>query len=324
MIKLTELNLQQLAYPALATELVRINESIDWEALEKDRKDSGLVSIIVVSLDNLYLTIRCIESIIKAKTNAKFEIILLSNGSKPYISNGFKTFYQGYEHLTLIESNQNLNFALGNNIAFSKARGDICVFINNDTYVTDFWLDNLVNKLKDEKIKAVQPTLLYPDGSLQNIGIVFSEKSILGYPLYARSVVADVSLVKDRFVKAVTGACMAVRSTDFARVKGFDPIFINGQEDVDLCLRLIQKSKDVCFCTKDSVVYHDEAKTPGRGKYIVENRLAFIKRWQGKIEADDKKYFEKDGFIAKGWQPDFDEKISKELIIYRPILEKTN
>ena len=40
---------------------------------------------------------------------------------------------------------------------------------------------------------------------------------------------------------AVTAACCLVRSKDFLKIGGFDEIYINGCEDVDLCLRFNRK-----------------------------------------------------------------------------------
>ena len=40
---------------------------------------------------------------------------------------------------------------------------------------------------------------------------------------------------------ALTGAALAVRFTDLVRPSGFDPVFRNGMEDVDLCLRLARQ-----------------------------------------------------------------------------------
>ena len=80
---------------------------------------------------------------------------------------------------------------------------------------------------------------------------------------------------------AVSGACMALRSQDFAELNGFDPIYVNGQEDVDLCLRLNQKYQMMSCCVAStSTVVHHESRTTGRYKFAINNRKTFVKKWK--------------------------------------------
>lgn len=68
---------------------------------------------------------------------------------------------------------------------------------------------------------------------------------------------------RSRRFQAVTGACMALRAQDFAEQQGFDPIYINGQEDIDLCLRLNGRYKRAaCWVAAGSVVIHHESNPP--------------------------------------------------------------
>lgn len=320
----TRKNLRLLGYRALGRQLTRINKSyIDWNKLaSKNAHTNGLVSIIVLCLDNLELTERCVESIFKAKTEVKFELLLVNNGSRAETIIGLRKLQNRHPSLRLIHSEQNLNFALGNNVGFSNAKGSVCIFLNNDTYVTDFWLDKLISPLGLKDIMAVQPALYFPEGDVQNIGIVFSKNSTLGYALYANSKSSGEAVVKNRRFQAVTAACIAVSSTDFALVEGFDPLFVNGQEDVDFCLRLINQTGGMCYCTKDSVVYHDEGRAVGRGRYYVENRLRFVERWRDKIKPDDERFYCEDGFVVKKWLVDSEANKRRGIEIYFPALEK--
>ena len=48
----------------------------------------------------------------------------------------------------------------------------------------------------------------------------------------------------------VTGACMLVSRLAFERCGGFDTAYVNGLEDVDLCLRLGEPGGEVQLCHK--------------------------------------------------------------------------
>ena len=178
--------------------------------------------------------------------------------------------------------------------------------MNNDTLVEDYWLDKLYARLQaDAAAVAVQPRLLYEDRSIQCVGVVFADHQVIGYPIY-QGVQPDepTYLAHHNKFKAITAACMAVRAVDFARVKGFDCHFINGQEDIDLCLRLCDTSEKYCSVVHDCNIIHLESKTPNRGKYIRQNRQFFAQRWRSSMVSDDKSYYSQDNGIA--WQRDSD------------------
>ncbi len=63
----------------------------------------------------------------------------------------------------------------------------------------------------------------------------------------------------------VHGACLAVLAGDFAaRLDGFDPRFVNGQEDIDFCLRLTETGKGASVVPQSTVI-HLEGKTQRGG-----------------------------------------------------------
>ena len=50
--------------------------------------------------------------------------------------------------LVVVANTTNAGFAAGNNLAAARARGDVLVFLNNDTVVVDGWLEKLVGHLE--------------------------------------------------------------------------------------------------------------------------------------------------------------------------------
>ena len=74
-----------------------------------------------------------------------------------------------------------------------------------------------------------------------------------------------------------------MRANEVAELHGFDPVFVNGCEDVDLCLRATERFGGHFAVEPDSVVEHRESKTPGRMRRIRENRRILLERWAGRI-----------------------------------------
>ena len=62
---------------------------------------------------------------------------------------------------------------------------------------------------------------------------------------------------------AVTAACCLLRRKDFIGVGGFDEVYINGCEDIDLCLRMGIEGFSH-FLVHDSVVSHVRCASEGR------------------------------------------------------------
>jgi GT2 family glycosyltransferase/glycosyltransferase involved in cell wall biosynthesis len=296
---------------------------IDWRSLAARTGREPLVSVIIPVLDQPDLTRACLQSLVQTDAGMPFEIICADNGSGPATAQVLAQF--SLKHgakcrvLTLAE---NHHFALGCNYGFAQARGKWVVFLNNDTTVTEGWLSALVGPLQSPEVMAVQPRLLFPDGTLQCGGVVFSALQDLGYPLYAGLPGNEPCANRPRDLQAVTAACMALRAEDFARSKGFDPEFINGQEDVDLCLRLTAPRGRVCRYEPSATVLHHEGKSARRYAHTPQNRRTFLNRWRGRIRPDDREHYEADGFTVSGYQVDSATNQELGIAIYRPVLSK--
>ena len=293
---------------------------IDWNIEHKKSKNDSLISIVIPVYGQAELTDNCIESILEKNAGSNYEIIIVNNGQDENDIISLNKWNK-FPNIKIIHNEENLNFALGCNLGFSRSIGSKVVFLNNDTTVTDDWLKNLVLPLENENISITQPKLLYPDGNLQCMGVVFSDKSKLAYPIYQNQDVPKRVLEENKFFNAVTGACLAVSSEDFALVRGFDTHYINGQEDIDFCLKLNRLKKTKAMYVASSTVYHYEGKSTGRGKFVVNNRKYFINKWKNKIIQDDQEHYQMDGADVTQWE--LDSKVFKEMGIenYIPVIK---
>jgi GT2 family glycosyltransferase len=320
----------RMSFDLKGDKLTSLNEEmIDWGKLRRKKYKKNLVSIIVLVYGQLELTQRCIKSIYDTKNSSNVELIVVNNGSTIETAKGLRKLKEQYPDIKLIQIERNLNFALGNNIGFQFASGESVVFLNNDTYVTDEWLDTMLSDFRRNMAIFAQPTLLYPDGSIQSSGVGFSPLNSLGYAVYAHMRMSQRGMsVKSntRHVRAVTGACLLIKSKDYAVLKGFDPLYINGQEDVDLCLRAsrLYEGKETQGVVSTAIIYHDESKAPGRGKYVSFNRRLYLKRWAsygGSLS--DEEIYERDNYRVREWAADDKDMEIEGIAIYRPVLERS-
>ncbi len=200
------------------------------------------VSIIIPSKDNAATLKTCIDSIILYTENIEYEIIVADNGSKQDKTIRYLREIDKIDTVTVISLPGPFNFSKINNDARKHAKGDVLVFLNDDTkIITGEWLIELVSVARRPDVGAVGALLLYPDGSVQHAGVLLG----VGGPAdHAFRYLAGESrgyldlLRCRREVTAVTGACLAVSAGHFDSVGGFDEMLMVTCNDVDLCLRL--------------------------------------------------------------------------------------
>lgn len=311
---------ERIAATAMQLELAAKGQKlVDWDSLASDlvARKAGRTSIIICAYNNAGITRKCLASLLDGAIGEDDEIILVDNGSDPESFAPVAEFARNHGRIRFIENGENLNFAIGNNIGFAASTGEHVVFLNNDTEVHKGWLPPLIEELADPHVLGTQPRLTFPDGNIQCAGVVFSGRSPLGYSLYS-DIPGDSPLgLKKRYLRAVTAACIAMRARDYAAVRGFDPIYINGQEDVDLCLRLGRGEARFLYVPQSRVTHH-EGKTAGRGKHVLANRRVFVARWQGKYDRDDHICYAADDMHAQDYVFDNEELTAEGIELWRP------
>jgi len=248
-------------------------------------------SIIIPIFNQLDYTQKCLESIFLYGSKYDFEIIVVDNAS----TDGSKEYLLGLgNRIVAIYNEKNLGFAKACNQGAGIAQGEYLLFLNNDTVVTNNWLDILVKELDNNMdVAIVGPKLLYPDNTIQQAGVVF-KRNKQPYHIYHREKGEQPYVNKKRRFQCLTAACFSIRSNVFKAVNGFDESYQNGYEDVDLCLKVGELGFGILYCP-ESVVYHYAGVSAGRHSHDKNNRELFLKRWGQKIRIDHADFMAEDG-----------------------------
>jgi O-antigen biosynthesis protein len=247
-------------------------------------------SLIIPIYNNKEYTEKCLNSIFNFGANSKFEIIVVNNGS---IDGSAEYLSELNDKITVIQNDENLGFAKACNQGAKIAQGEYLLFLNNDTVVTRGWLDILVQEMdNNENIAIIGPKLLYPDGTVQSAGVVFDEEK-WPHHIYTKEKGTELFVNKKREFQCLTAACFLIRKSIFNQFGGFDESYLNGLEDLDLCLKVRELGLGILYCP-ESVVYHYESVTEGRSNYDERNCQIFYSRWKDKIVVDYKKYLIED------------------------------
>ncbi|WP_430913974.1 glycosyltransferase [Methylobacterium sp. sgz302541] len=221
-----------------------------------------LVSIVIPTRDNHALLAACIDSILTRSTYATIEIAVLDNGSEEPATRAALARLAKREKVSVISDPRPFNYSAINNLGAAATRGEILLFLNDDTeVVTPDWLERLIGYAQRPHVGAVGARLHFPDGTIQHCGVV----NLLdgpGHAFYRRDGGKPADFGRDTLDYdwlAVTGACLAVERGKFERVGGFDESLPVAYNDVDLCLRLHEAGLYNVVCQAARLVHHESA-----------------------------------------------------------------
>jgi len=218
-----------------------------------------LVSIIILSYNGMSYLENCLDSIENQDyPQDKREIIVADNGSTDNSVSLLKTKYK--DAVTLLEYGINHGFARGNNLAVEHAKGDLLVFLNQDTIVERKWLSGLVGGIVSSDFDVCHSNMLLPrNGEFKNVYTKESPRNIYYYELntfgYVEQIIRDHSngIIKTRFL---SGACFIIKRGVIETLRYlFDEDFGSYNEDMDLGLRLVHSGFKIGV-VPTSVVYH--------------------------------------------------------------------
>ena len=234
-----------------------------------------LVSLIICSR-NAALLSRCLEGIWKNTTYAHRETVIVQHKTR---DNAAMDALLATLQCTRVPYAGPFHYARMNNAGAEAARGEILVFLNDDVLpLTAEWLELLVGQAQRPEIGAVGAKLVYPSGTVQHAGIVLGMMDATGHPwrgTFGSSWWPWLDCARN--ASAVTGACLAIRKSVFLELGGFDLDFPVNYNDVDLCLRLRERSYQV-ICEPGALLRHDESRTRMPGTHSEEREL-FLQRW---------------------------------------------
>lgn len=246
------------------------------------------ISIIIPVYNNLQLSINCINSIAELSFYKNdLEVIIVDDGS----DDGTAIYFTGFEKennwLIYHRNSSNLKFARSCNEGAKVARGQFIVFLNNDTLVTINWDKILLDTIENDRDTwMVGAKLLYPNSMIQHAGVYLPELTGVSFGHVYNGFPSDFPPANiGKEVQCVTAACMIMRREDFLAIGGFDTGFINGSEDIDLCLRIVDKGKKIVYQPQCEII-HLESKSEGRFDQSSQNSARLFERWKGKVRSD--------------------------------------
>jgi GT2 family glycosyltransferase len=250
------------------------------------------VAILIPTRDRLELLRACIESI-EPTLSSRAEIIIIDNESREADTLAYFRDFENNPDRKMLPVPGPFNFSKLCNAGARETNARVLIFLNNDTTVLAAdWIARLCHFAIRPECGAVGARLLYPSGRVQHAGVVVGVGGYAGHIDLHLAGNADGQFERarrDHSLLAVTGACLAVERTKFEAVGGFDeenlPVDLN---DIDLCLRLVEKGWRTIYAAGAELMHHESAsrgRKPGSSRYR-KHKAYFAARWRTARRAD--------------------------------------
>jgi GT2 family glycosyltransferase len=189
-----------------------------------------LVDIVVLCHNRADITMPFLENLRENTKGVPYSLTVMDNGSTDSTRTMLKWFKANTRKwnprarfkdfpFRYIKDRGNLGFAGGNNYAAKKGKARWILFINNDAFPEDpHWLSSLLACGKSNAYDAMGPT----------------SDMVFGLQLQK----FDKDWPSHHPAKFLSGFCFLVKRKAFERVNGWCEKFFNGDEDLDISIRL--------------------------------------------------------------------------------------
>jgi len=242
--------------------------------------------------NRLDLTKLCLESLRRSLAGVDYEILIVDDLSTDGTREFLQTLRAPYR---VFLRERKGSFAMNNNLAAREARSERLLFLNNDTELAPGWYQPMREALTHTPDAGfignhqTNPATRRYD----HLGVVFAPwLTPTHYGQHFARVPAELRAGCSPW-SAVTAACCLTHRDTFWAAGGFDEAYVNGCEDIDLCLRMHRLGRRHYVANGSKIVHH-KGSSPGRKKFNDVNLERLKATWSDYIRQN---FVEKDARI---------------------------
>jgi GT2 family glycosyltransferase len=251
-------------------------------AASEDASYDPLVSIVVVTYNNLDLTKKCLASLDAYSDYANMEIIVVDNASSDGSQAWLTEWAKEALNRKLVLNEDNRGFAAGNNQGLTLAGGQYLVMLNNDTHVTPGWVRTMVNHMRCDASIGLLGPVTNNIGNEARIEIFYDDMA----QMLQRSASYTHAHVGQLLpLRTAAFFCVMLRREVFEKIGPLDEAFGRGFfEDDDYCRRIEQAGLSV-YCAEDVFIHHhlsasfNKLRSSERQALFEKNKATYEAKW---------------------------------------------
>lgn len=230
------------------------------------------LSILVVNWNTRDLTCACLEAIPASAARTRHETILVDNGSA---DGSAAAIGARFPEVLLLAEPVNHGFAVANNIAATRARGDYLLLLNSDTIPLPGAIDALMEFAHSRpEARIWGGRTIFADGRLNPqsawgritlwstfcfaVGLT---RLFPNSPLFNPEGLGGWDRSIERPVDIVSGCYFLIERRLWEQLGGFDPKFFMYGEEADLCFRATEFGASPRVCATSTIVHHGGGST---------------------------------------------------------------
>lgn len=241
-----------------------------------------LISIVLLTYNNLPYTKACIHSVLDKTAWPRYELIAVDNAS----TDGTPEYLKSLECDTRVKvflNDDNLGFAAGNNVGIKASCGDYVVLLNNDTLVTRGWLSAMIKHLEDDPKMGMCGPVTNSIGN--EAKIIASYHSLEELDYFAELNARRNAGKRYSAPGALAMFCVCIRRQALNECGLLDERYTTGMfEDDDYAMAVRAKGYELCIA-EDSFVHHfdgasfSKIETEARRRLFEINKELFEEKW---------------------------------------------
>ena len=217
------------------------------------------ISIIIPHHNNYDILNDCLESLYKSNLHDS-EIIIVDNNTTDESIHKIKV---DFPNLIIIKSATNRGYAGGCNYGVKHAKGNLLVFLNNDTEMEEQWLTQLITTINnDPNISSVQPKIInkYDKNKFDYAGGSGGFMDKYCYPFARGRIFHSIEKDNGQYDDSIkifwaSGTGFITKKNIFEQLGGFDETLFAHMEEIDYHWKC-QLAGYHLHINPKSVIYH--------------------------------------------------------------------